>query len=63
MITASGGESELYYCPKWYAVIQAAKYLGVAPWELLEQSIYWEDKAFIAMTAEQEARKILGSHT
>jgi len=47
------------WCPDWYAVMQAAKYLGVAPWELMEQSIWWQDKALIAMAAEHQARKIL----
>lgn len=45
-------------CPAWYPVMQAAKYLGVAPWELMEQSIWWRDKALIAMSAENEAQEI-----
>jgi hypothetical protein len=43
--------------PDWYALIQAAKYLGVAPWELMDQSIFWTDKALIAMSAEHSAQK------
>jgi hypothetical protein len=46
-------------CPDWYATMQAAKYLGVPPWELLDQPVWWRDKAIIAMSAEQNARKIL----
>jgi hypothetical protein len=46
-------------CPDWYALIQAAKYLKVAPWKLLKQSVYWQDRALIAMSVEAEARKIL----
>jgi len=43
--------------PDWYALIQAAKYLGVAPWDLIEQSVFWTDKALIAMSAEHSAQK------
>lgn len=52
-------EGKMGECPEWYALIQAAKYLGVPPWELMEQSVWWQDKALIAMTAENEAQKIL----
>ncbi len=45
--------------PDWYQLIQAAKYLNVAPWELLEHSIYWEERALDAMTAEVEAQEFL----
>jgi hypothetical protein len=45
-------------CPDWYAFIQAAKYLGVAPWKLLKQGVWWQDKALIAMSAEAQAREI-----
>lgn len=51
-------ETETAWCPNWYPTIQAAKYLGCKPWELLEQSVWWRDKALIAMTAEQQAQKI-----
>lgn len=50
---------EMGECPDWYAVIQAAKYLNVAPWELLEHSVYWRDKALKSMTAEYQAEEIL----
>lgn len=43
--------------PEWYAVIRAAKYLGVAPWELLEQPIIWKEWAVMAENAEHEASK------
>ena len=29
----------------WYVLIRAARYLGVAPWDLMEQSIFWYHKA------------------
>jgi len=50
---------QMGFCPDWYLVIQAAKYLGVAPWEMLEQSVWWRDRAFIAMTAEIQAKQIV----
>jgi hypothetical protein len=46
-------------CPEWYAHIQAAKYLGIDPEDLLKKSIYWRDKALVAMTAEAKAQKTL----
>lgn len=46
-------------CPDWYELIQAAKYLGVAPWDLLKQSEFWKQKALTGLTAENNARKIL----
>lgn len=46
-------------CPDWYGLIQAAKYLGVPPWELMEKSVWWKDRAMIAMTAEHNAKKII----
>lgn len=52
-----------FACPDWYGLIQAAKYLNVAPWQLLEQSVYWRDKAIIAMSAEHDAQDILNQHT
>ncbi len=48
--------------PEWYVYMQAAKYLGVAPWELMEQSVYWRNKAIIALSAENEAREIIRNH-
>jgi len=47
------------YCPDWYACIQQAKYLGVKPWELLEQSEIWQRWASDAMTVEGQVRKAL----
>jgi hypothetical protein len=49
---------DLAWCPDWYGFIQAAKYLGVAPWDLIKQSVYWRDKALIAMTEEYEAQQV-----
>lgn len=42
--------------PDWYPVISAARYLGVPPWELVEQPSEWMDWALAAQSAESEAR-------
>ncbi len=41
--------------PDWYLLIRAARYLGVAPWDLAERSVVWRDWALIAESAEAEA--------
>jgi len=45
--------------PDWYPLLKAAKYLGVAPWELAEQSIWWRDIALKAMSAEARFQEYL----
>jgi hypothetical protein len=49
-------------CPDWYAIIRAAQYLGVPPWELMKQPIFWRIKALSAMSAEESARKQKEEH-
>lgn len=29
----------------WYPLVRAARYLGVAPWVLAEQPVFWEQVA------------------
>ena len=44
----------------WYTTIRAARYLGVPPWELLQQPVFWQYKALESegIDAEvQEARQ------
>ena len=43
--------------PDWYPVLRAAKYLGVAPWALLEQPGDWLQVALDAEAAEHEAER------
>lgn len=43
--------------PAWYHLIQAAKYLGVAPWDLLERPQAWQGLAVSAMKSEAYAEK------
>jgi hypothetical protein len=41
--------------PEWYLLIRAAKYLGVAPWELAGRPAIWRDWALAAESAESAA--------
>ncbi len=43
-------------CPDWYPLVRAARYLGVAPWELAERPAAWQNWALTAEAAESEAR-------
>jgi len=38
----------------WYVLIRAARYLGVAPWDLMEQSIFWYHKALESENIDAE---------
>ena len=46
-------------CPEYVALFQTAKWMGVAPWELAKQSVWWQNKAMVIMQAEINAQKIL----
>ena len=41
----------------WYVIIRAARYLGVAPWDLLNQPIYWQQKALEAERIDAEVQE------
>ncbi len=43
-------------CPDWYPLIRAARYLGIAPWELMEKPMIWTNWALTAEGAEIEAQ-------
>jgi hypothetical protein len=45
--------------PDDYPLVRAAKYLGVAPWLLAEQSVLWQQRALLFEAAEIEAQKAL----
>lgn len=49
-------------CPEYVGLYQAARYMGVAPWELARQSIWWKNKALTIMQAEANAQKIIEQH-
>lgn len=42
--------------PDWYTLMRAAKYLGVSPWDLDEQPVYWMERALAAEEAESEVQ-------
>lgn len=42
--------------PPWYGLVRAARYLGVAPWDLAAQDDMWEDMALLAESAEIEGQ-------
>lgn len=48
--------------PEWWDTMQAARYLGVGPWELEPHSgirrALWRDRALIALRAEHVARQL-----
>lgn len=41
--------------PPWYFTIKAAKYLGVAPWDLVDKPAVWVDMALEMESAEKYA--------
>jgi len=43
--------------PEWYVFLQAAKYLGVAPWDLIDHGIAYTNAALVAMDAEAKASR------
>lgn len=45
--------------PPEYLLYQAAKYMGVSPWDLDEQPIMWRDWALIFMDAEAKHQQRL----
>jgi hypothetical protein len=44
--------------PEWYPLFKAAEYCHCPPWELLGQSVWWKDKALIALSAENKAAEL-----
>jgi hypothetical protein len=41
--------------PEEYLLIRAARYLGVAPWDLEDRAILWRNLALACESAEHEA--------
>lgn len=44
--------------PQWYRVVKAAQYLGVPPWDLAEQPVYWLEVAEESRRADAHADKV-----
>jgi hypothetical protein len=45
------------YIPETYALFRAAKYCGVPPWELEQQSIFWMNHALEYEAVENEVEQ------
>jgi hypothetical protein len=43
--------------PDWYVHLRAAKYLGVSPWELAQQPVFWRNAALVAEATEADVAK------
>jgi len=48
-------------CPEWYPLLRAARYLGVAPWDLLDQARVWLEWALTAESVEADAKMPRGA--
>lgn len=46
------------YAPEEYLLFRAARYVGVAPWELEQQSVYWLNHALKYESIENEAQRM-----
>jgi len=55
LILGTAAEAAGWRAPDWYALLRAARYLGVAPWNLLKQNVAWVYMALAAERAEKEA--------
>ena len=54
-LVTGGAEGEL---PDYYPMAQAARFWGVPPWVMAEQSVYWITVADDIASAESHKRKI-----
>lgn len=34
--------------PDWFRLIEAARYLGVPPWDLANKPVFWQEAALVA---------------
>lgn len=53
----TGGSHSDSAIPEAYPLIRAARYLGVAPWDLLERPLIWTVWARLFEDAENEAQQ------
>lgn len=44
--------------PEWWVLIQAAKYLGVPPWDLEQQRPFWLNAALASLSAENDPQVV-----
>lgn len=50
-------EGQIGAVPNDYPLFRAARWLKVAPWDLYEQSVYWQQRANMFEAAEAEAEQ------
>lgn len=43
--------------PEWYPLLRAARWMHVAPWDLMERPIFWMRIILDAEAAENEAER------
>jgi hypothetical protein len=55
-------DGQVGFCPEWYPLFRAANYCHISPMQMLKESIWWKDKALIALNAEAGAQKIIDHH-
>jgi len=48
--------------PEYYPLVTAARYYGVAPWDLATQCVWWEDIAHICRSAEVQSQAEKSTH-
>lgn len=51
-----GGQGNSKDVPALYWTIRAARYLGVAPWEMVRQPLFWREWALMCESCELEAK-------
>lgn len=52
-------DENLGRCPDWYPAFIAADLLHCPPWDVLEHSVWYQDKAHVKAAAERQAREQL----
>ena len=43
--------------PDWYLLLRASRYLRVAPWDLADRPVWWQNLALTAEHAESDAQE------
>lgn len=56
------GHEEPAKAPPMFLLLRAARYLGVPPWELAEQSTVWQNYALVMESAEAKADAFRANH-
>ncbi len=57
-----GWSTSAFPCPDFYGVVSSARYYNTTPWDMLEQSTYWQEIAVISSKGEASAQKVIAEH-